>query len=85
MDFASSGYARDFFQGQVPQIIRSLQSIADSQEKLVALFVLLENIQILKQMVYVKNVQVALLQEKVQQNVKYAKLVMDQILIIRNV
>ena len=37
MDFASSGYARDFFQGQVPQIIRSLQSIADSQEKLVAL------------------------------------------------
>ena len=37
MDFASSGYARDFFQGQVPQIIRSLKSIADSQEKLVAL------------------------------------------------
>ena len=37
MDFASSGYARDFFQGQVPQIIRSLQSIADSQHKLVEL------------------------------------------------
>lgn len=37
MDFASSGYARDFFQGQVPQIILSLKSIADSQEKLVAL------------------------------------------------
>lgn len=37
MDFASSGYARDFFQGQVPQIIRSLKSIADSQEKLVEL------------------------------------------------
>ena len=34
MDFASSGYARDFFQGQVPQIIRSLKSIADSQQKL---------------------------------------------------
>ena len=37
MDFASSGYARDFFQGQVPQIIRSLKSIADSQQKLVEL------------------------------------------------
>ena len=37
MDFASSGYARDFFQGQVPQIIRSLKSIAASQEKLVEL------------------------------------------------
>lgn len=37
MDFASSGYARDFFQGQVPQIIRSLKSIAESQEKLIEL------------------------------------------------
>lgn len=37
MDFASSGYARDFFQGQIPQIIRALKSIADSQEKLVQL------------------------------------------------
>ena len=37
MDFANSGYARDFFQGQVPQIIRSLKSIADSQQKLVEL------------------------------------------------
>lgn len=37
MDFASSGYARDFFQSQVPQIIRSLKSIADSQQKLVEL------------------------------------------------
>ena len=37
MDFVSSGYARDFFQGQVPQIIRSLKSIAASQEKLVEL------------------------------------------------
>lgn len=37
MDFASSDYARDFFQGQVPQIIRSLKSIADSQQKLVEL------------------------------------------------
>lgn len=37
MDFASSGYAKDFFQGQVPRIIRSLQSIADSQQKLVEL------------------------------------------------
>lgn len=37
MDFASSGYAKDFFQGQVPQIIRSLKSIADSQQKLVEL------------------------------------------------
>lgn len=37
MDFASSGYARDFFQGQVPQIIRSLKSIADGQQKLVEL------------------------------------------------
>lgn len=37
MDFASSGYARDFFQGQVPQIIRSLKSIANSQQKLVEL------------------------------------------------
>ena len=37
MDFANSGYARDFFQGQVPQIIHSLKSIADSQQKLVEL------------------------------------------------
>lgn len=37
MDFASSGYAKDFFQSQVPQIIRSLKSIADSQQKLVEL------------------------------------------------
>lgn len=37
MDFASSAYARDFFQGQIPQIIRSLKSIADSQQKLVEL------------------------------------------------
>ena len=37
MDFADSVYARDFFQGQIPQIIRSLKSIADSQEKLIEL------------------------------------------------
>lgn len=37
MDFANSGYARDYFQSQVPQIIRSLKSIAASQEKLVEL------------------------------------------------
>lgn len=37
MDFASSGYAKDFFQSQIPQIIRSLKSIADSQQKLVEL------------------------------------------------
>ncbi len=32
MDFASSGYARDFFQGQVPQIIRSLKSMVATVE-----------------------------------------------------
>lgn len=37
MDFASSGYARDFFQGQVSQIVRALKQIADGQEKLIEL------------------------------------------------
>ncbi len=34
MDFADSIYARDFFQGQVPDIIRTLKRIADNQEKM---------------------------------------------------
>lgn len=37
MDFADSVYARDFFQGQIPQIIRALKQIADGQEKLIEL------------------------------------------------
>lgn len=37
MDFADSGYARDFFQGQIPQMIRALKQIADGQEKLIEL------------------------------------------------
>ncbi|MBE6639808.1 MAG: hypothetical protein E7616_10280 [Ruminococcaceae bacterium] len=32
MDFASTQYARDFFQGQVPTIIRTLKQIAANQE-----------------------------------------------------
>lgn len=34
MDFADSIYARDFFQGQVPDIIRTLKRIADNQERM---------------------------------------------------
>lgn len=37
MDFADSVYARDFFQGQIPQIVRALKQIADGQEKLIEL------------------------------------------------
>lgn len=37
MDFASSGYVKDYFQGQIPQIIRALKRIADGQEKLIEL------------------------------------------------
>jgi len=32
MDFANTQYARDFFQGQVPTIIRTLKQIAANQE-----------------------------------------------------
>ena len=31
MDFADSVYARDFFQGQIPQIVRALKQIADGR------------------------------------------------------
>ncbi len=34
MDFADSVYARDFFQGQLPDLIRTLKRIADNQEKM---------------------------------------------------
>ena len=37
MDFASTQYARDFFQGQVPTIIRTLKQIAANQEKQIEL------------------------------------------------
>ena len=37
MDFASTQYARDFFQGQVPTIIRTLKQIATNQEKQIEL------------------------------------------------
>lgn len=37
MDFADSVYARDFYQGQIPQIVRAIKQIADGQEKLIEL------------------------------------------------
>lgn len=33
MDFVNTGYAKNFFEGQIPQLIKALNRIADNQEK----------------------------------------------------
>lgn len=37
MDFVNTQYARDYFQGQIPTIIRTLKQIASNQEKQIEL------------------------------------------------